>query len=1010
MAVHIRIVDSAAEPVGAEFLTIRRAVTARGRVELLTSSFEERETCRHALARAGCGLGVEVTTPAGWIASLWELLGTGTHLVSALQRNLLIADILASWDPSDLEPLRDTPGTRFLLASMARDFLPYVLDGARMARLAPASQAEDLVVRLLKRYAERLTSLGLEEPSTAAVRLARSFADELPACASCVVVRGMQKVPAYLMDLLASVGAAGECTVLLAPQQRDAADCIEGAFAARGVEAAIEESLSDESSAEPVLPVLFFEVAGPHARERAYAQIISRAAEQACAATSNPQAVVAVVSRRPAKAAWQLAERLAARGMQAIAPADARFDETRTGTQFNALANLVARMRAAAAGEIPDSEWWPAPELSDWLACPLSGCDAWSARVFDKKIRGKRAMGVDAVLSELQSIQTRVTAQRKKLDSGNPWAQVPAVCADVVQYLMQERPVSAFKSMLSVVEALPAYAFGNTDGAVAREREASMLKMAIGMLMDETRAVDVSQSVATSVLSGLKVGISAKTSEVEANNDPSEPADASGSRPAAQFLTLAAAAAARPGAFDAIVFLDVDAETYSLAVKEDASTLLGERLAAAPVTIDPASYQRVLFDRAVRASSGAAILARVTHDRQAKDVYPAAIWTELRTRAGAAANVEQTDEGDIVLDLDPSGAVGLDACQVQCLPPQQLSDEATPYVVLRQRSEDGELVARQLSASQIESYSSCPLCWFISSRVRPSSIDAGFGNIEKGNFVHDVMFRFHSELLEAGVDRVRPENVPAALSVLHEAFDEVRVEHARGKTTSSGALVPLDAGERAQIDEILPQLERVVRYEAGALMPFKPAYLEYSFNGLGVTYAGWPLGGRIDRVDVDAEGRAAIIDYKHRGDVNPFKLKDPTVPLKDGTIPAEDERWLPEHTQSLIYAQAMRRALGLEPAAALYFSTKGRAPAMRGAAAAALVGDKAEGGMIPGLRDGFPAAEHGGTMTFEQLLDRVEDTIAQRLDEMAHGVVCASEDPAARCSFNHPSGFERRGA
>ena len=1006
MAVHIRIVDSAAEPVGAELSTISRAVTAHGRVELLTSSFEERETCRRALARAGCGLGVEVTTPAGWIASLWELLGTGTHPVSALQRSLLIADIIASWDPSDLEPLRDTPGTRFLLASMARDFLPYVLDEARMA---PASDAEDLVARLLGRYADRLASLGLEEPATAAVRLAHSFADELPACASCVVVRGMQKMPAYLMDLLASVGTEGECIILLAPQQRDAAVCVEEAFAARGVEASIEESSMREPSAS-VLPAMFLEVAGPHARDRAYAQIISRAAGQACGARSGSDAVVAVVARRPVKAAWQLAERLAACGVQAIAPADARFDETRTGTQFNALSDLVARMRAAAAGEIPDSEWWPAPELSDWLACPLSGCDAWSARVFDKKIRGKRAMGVDAVLSELQSIQTRVIAQRKKLDSDNPWAQVPAVCADVVQYLMQERPVSAFKSMLSVVEALPAYALGNTDGAVARECEASMLKMAIGMLMDETRAVDVPQSVATSVLPGLKVGISAKTFEVEANNDVSEPADASGSRPAAQFLTLAAAAAARPGTFDAMVFLDVGAETYSLAVKEDASTLLGERLAAAPVAIDPASYQRVLFDRAVRASAGATILARVTHDRQAKDIYPAAIWTELRARAGAAASVEQTDEGDIVRDLDPSGAVGLDACQVQCLPPQQLSDEATPYVVLRQRNEDGELVARQLSASQIESYSSCPLCWFISSRVRPSSIDADFGNIEKGNFVHDVMFRFHSELLEAGVDRVRPENVPAALSVLHEAFDEVRAEHARGKTTSSGALVPLDAGERAQIDEILPQLERVARYEAGVLMPFKPTYLEYSFNGLGVTYAGWPLGGRIDRVDVDAEGRAAIIDYKHRGDVNPFKLKDPTVPLKDGTIPAEDERWLPEHTQSLIYAQAMRRALGLEPVAALYFSTKGRAPAMRGAAAAALVGDKTDESMIPGLRDGFPAAEHGGTMTFEQLLDRVEDAIAQRLDEMAHGVVCASEDPVGRCSFNHPSGFERRGA
>ena len=1006
MAVHIRIVDSAAEPVGAELSTISRAVTAYGRVELLTSSFEERETCRRALARAGCGLGVEVTTPAGWIASLWELLGTGTHPVSALQRSLLIADILASWDPSDLEPLRDTLGTRFLLASMARDFLPYVLDEARMA---PASDAEDLVARLLGRYADRLASLGLEEPATAAVRLAHSFADELPACASCVVVRGMQKMPAYLMDLLASVGTEGECIILLAPQQRDAAVCVEEAFAARGVEASIEESSMREPSAS-VPPAMFLEVAGPHARDRAYAQIISRAAEQACGARSGSDAVVAVVARRPVKAAWRLAERLASQNVQAIAPADARFEETRTGAQFNALSDLVARMRTAAAGEIPDSEWWPAPELSDWLACPLSGCDAWSARVFDKKIRGKRAMGVDAVLSELQSIQTRVTSQRKKLDRDNPWAQVPVVCAEVVQYLMQDRPVSAFKSMLSVAEALPAYALGNADGAVAQEREASMIKMAIGLLMDETRAVDVPQSVATGVLSGLKVGICAKTDEVKTGDVSSDAGDASASRPVARFMTLAAAAAACPGTFDAMVFLDVDAEAYSLAVKEDASTLLGERLMTAPVAIDPASYQHVLFDRAVRASVGATILARVTHDRQAKDVYPAAIWTELLARAGATANVEQTDEGDIVRDLDPSGAVGLDTCQIQCLPPQQLGDDAIPYVVLRQRNKDGELVARQLSASQIESYSSCPLCWFISSRVRPSSIDAGFGNIEKGNFVHDVMFRFHSELLEAGVDRVRPENVPAALSALHEAFNEVRAEHARGKTTSSAALVPLDAGERAQIDEILPQLERVVRYEAGALMPFKPTYLEYSFNGLGVSYAGWPLGGRIDRVDVDAEGRAAIIDYKHRGDVNPFKLKDPTAPLKDGTILAEDDRWLPEHTQSLIYAQAMRRALGLEPAAALYFATKGRMPAMRGAAAAALVGAESDESMIPGLRDGFPATEQGGTMTFEQLLDRVEEAIAQRLDEMAHGVVCASEGPAGRCSFNHPSGFERRGA
>ena len=163
----------------------------------------------------------------------------------------------------------------------------------------------------------------------------------------------------------------------------------------------------------------------------------------------------------------------------------------------------------------------------------------------------------------------------------------------------------------------------------------------------------------------------------------------------------------------------------------------------------------------------------------------------------------------------------------------------------------------------------------------------------------------------------------------------------------------------------LPQLEAVVRYEAGALAPFAPAYLEYSFNGLGVEYAGRPLGGRIDRVDVDAEGRAMVIDYKHRMDVNAFKLADPTVAKRDGAVPADDPDWLPEHTQSLIYAQALRHSeLALDARGALYFSTKGGAPAMRGAVSEEFVEVESGDGRVPGLRTGFPDAEHGGTMGF----------------------------------------------
>ena len=349
-----------------------------------------------------------------------------------------------------------------------------------------------------------------------------------------------------------------------------------------------------------------------------------------------------------------------------------------------------------------------------------------------------------------------------------------------------------------------------------------------------------------------------------------------------------------------------------------------------------------------------------------------------------------------------------------CEAPQHLSDEAIPYLVLRRRDGEGEdapLVPRLTSASQIEAYSTCPLCWFVSYRVKPQSIDAGFGNMEKGNFVHDVLEHLHARLPQEGMERVTPENLPRAQELLHEVFAETLAEHA-GKRGTEGPLVPLSPVEERQVAEILPQLEGVLAYEAEALAPFAPRYLEFAFNELQVEYAGWPLGGRIDRVDVDAENRAVVIDYKHRTGVEEFKLADPTVRDEEsGTAPIDDPRWLPPHTQTLIYAQAMRRALDLDTRAALYFSTKGGKPALRGAASAELLEEERGDGRIPGLKKGFPG--EGGSMDFDALLDRVEDGIAERLRELEAGNV-AAVDPAstqaahARCSYNHEGTFVRR--
>lgn len=998
----VRIVKTASGtlPSPGEVSVIAREIARYGRCTLLVPSQGERDACHRVLADAGCGLGADVLTPAAWVEALWELLGDGRRLCTNLQRQLLMASGVAGRTAGELLPLRANPGTVRMLAAMARELLPFAIDGATPE---PASKAEAVVRSLLASYDEALCARGLIEPSQAAVLLADAVHDVAPACAGSVMLRDATTLPAYLVGLLAAVAQRGSATVLLRGPQAAWEEELSASFAAQGCEVVVEEAEELAPDAQNQTVPEFFEVAGPHAKARAYADHIVGLLSHVSPAEAQ---TVAVVSARPAELFEELAPHLAARGVSSLATRFVRFPQTWVGQSFAALNDLADRMKASEAGAVSATEWWPAPELTDWLYAPVSGADATFARAFDKKVRGSRALGVQGVLRELQSVQSRANAARRKLPADHPYRRVPAVCADAFQFIWQGRPVSALKSMLAAIAELPTSAFGSSDGRVRRAAEQAMAERALEVLADEARALDVSQAVASSVLDGLCV---AARVESVAKGDTGEGASDGVAAPVARFLTLEDAALLEPASVSAVFLADVDVASYPLSHEEGPRATLAQELGALTLALEPAARLRDQVARALAASAGPAVLARVTHDRQAKDRYPAATWTELKT-AFDAAKPEPVGEGDIARDFDPYAMEGARAETVACLPPQRLSEHALSYLVLKRRTEDGALEPRQFSASQIESYAGCPLCWFVSSRVRPALIDAGFTNMEKGNFVHDVMDRFHERLREQGMRRVTPENLGASLHVLDDVFAEVRAEHARGKTASSAALVPLSATEEKQVDDILPQLRRVVRYEADALAPFAPEYLEYSFNELGVTYAGWPLGGRIDRVDVDAEGRAVVIDYKHRSDANPFKLKDPTVPnKKTGEVAADDPHWLPEHTQSLIYAQALRRSLGLDVRGALYFSTKGRV-AMRGAVSAELAEEEPGDGRVPGLRDGFPATLSGGTMSFEALLDRVEAGIAERLDELRGGNVAAAPDALTSCYHNHPLGFERREA
>lgn len=1027
MPVRIYTTNAGTDLSDAESALLADLFARHGRAVLLAPTFAELDPCRHDAAEAGISLGIDYKTPTSWLRSLWELLGDGRGFVDNLQRQMLFSDMVARLDDADLQPLSRSQGTVRMLARMARDVLPGVAGTGterccdNVCKPKPKSDAEARVFELLCAYARGLDRRDMVEPCEAADIMAGALADNLPGCARAVCVRGVTSFTYSLLELLSAVANnGGEVVVLLAREQAAMREELAAAFDVRGVLFEIaplgeDVGASDAACGTAAQPA-FIEVAGPHARAHAYADAIDDLVKtcrgsEVDGASADPVRVLAVSARAP-QLFGELASRLAARHIAAETTEFTAFSQSIAGRQFAALAGLIERMKAADEGMASKTEWWPAPELTDWIYSPLSGADAASARGFDKNMRLSRSKTAAGVKSLLQSVQGQVRGARKAASDDNWFKNVPCVVSDVFQALWRDKPVTALKAMLAVAEALPDRALGGLDGQARRQAETALLRHAIDILMNDARALDVSQAATVPVLDGVRTKVDKRSTAYdyetyEVDRTP---------RAQVRFVSLADASVLRPGGYDAVLFADVDLDSYPLSHEEGPLATLTTELRRDGVSLEPAALLRVRFGRAMQATSGPVALARVTHDRQARECYPAAVWTELRAHAEAAGAAKPTcvGEGDIIADFDPAAGEGLKRERVTCEAPQHLSDEAIPYLVLRRRDGEGEnapLVPRLTSASQIEAYSTCPLCWFVSYRVKPQSIDAGFGNMEKGNFVHDVLEHLHARLPQEGMERVTPENLPRAQELLHEVFDETLAEHA-GKRGTEGPLVPLSPVEERQVAEILPQLEGVLAYESEALAPFAPRYLEFTFNELKVEYAGWPLGGRIDRVDVDAENRAVVIDYKHRTGVEEFKLADPTVRDEEsGTAPIDDPRWLPPHTQTLIYAQAMRRALDLDTRAALYFSTKGGKPALRGAASAELLEEERGDGRIPGLKKGFPG--EGGSMDFDVLLDRVEAGIAERLRELEAGNV-AAVDPAsvqaahARCSYNHEGTFVRR--
>ena len=138
---------------------------------------------------------------------------------------------------------------------------------------------------------------------------------------------------------------------------------------------------------------------------------------------------------------------------------------------------------------------------------------------------------------------------------------------------------------------------------------------------------------------------------------------------------------------------------------------------------------------------------------------------------------------------------------------------------------------------------------------------------------------------------------------------------------SSNRLVPVDAFELRELEELGSKLVSFLDREALLLPSFSPYALEFEIPATNaVEYAGYRVMGKIDRIDVDDRGRAIVIDYKSSlsSDYDLYESQKKGGSLQEGKV------------QTLVYAQALRRMLGLEIVGALYVGY-GRSPKVSGA-------------------------------------------------------------------------------
>jgi len=299
--------------------------------------------------------------------------------------------------------------------------------------------------------------------------------------------------------------------------------------------------------------------------------------------------------------------------------------------------------------------------------------------------------------------------------------------------------------------------------------------------------------------------------------------------------------------------------------------------------------------------------------------------------------------------------------------PQQLGP-------LREESLLAELQGHVWSASSLQTWTSCPVRWFVERMLRPAQIDPEAEPLARGALAHAALRDTLAGLrLESGSARLTPRSLPRARELLLQAL---AVNEQRHPLSVAPERLP---GFRRRLRA---DLERYLQHAAEQESPLEPTRLELGFGSApggepgeeregelpAVDLGGGVLmRGRIDRVDEDGAGRAVVYDYK--------ASKAPPV-----------ARWLADgELQVALYMHVVESLLGLDVAGGFYQPLSG--------------GDLRARGVLNSESDLDIGAMKGDMRDHEEMRELLREALAAARRAAAEAGAGELEPRPATCGF-----------